>query len=420
MGFWSSIGSVFSSAASAVSSVVSSVASGVGSVIKNAVSWIAKNGEGVIETVKSAYGKVKPYLKKISPFLQGIAAAAPFPWLKGAILAVDKGISALLALENSPILKRLERAARWVINVAKRLDRKLTAAEEAEAREHQQAFNEAKAEAKTKEQASTFDVAAMVNELALVKTGIANLIEDGDFADMEHYLRLRATHKLMRSVEDKLSTAATLDDISSDDIFLVTVGANLLSDEPQLSEEEAQRLDAIVIQRHGTKLLPFVFEEMSKMWQLALTDDQRAWKRMVKVLSDAKAKQSRLKLELKVSSLSPEDQAVLDDLDATLPEQIKANDELLQRNVERENYISATEGFLQLLERTPEELRANDQEYLLTQGNEVGLLLTKCAQEQLRWAQLTEEQQALIADFANIFREASVKRGEALVVECNG
>lgn len=413
---WSGVSSLASSAVSAVSSV----ASGVASMARKTISWIAEKGEGVIETVKDAYKKIKPYLQKASPFLKGIAAVAPFPWLKAAILAVDKGITALLALENSPILKRLERAARWVIDVAKRLDRKLNAQEEAEAREHQQAFNEARAAAQTEEQARTFDVAAMVNELAMVKAGIANLIDDGKFANMEHYLRLRATQKLMRTVEDKLSVTATLDGISADDIFLVTVGANLLSDNPQLSEEEAQRLDGIVMQRYGTKLLPFVFEEMSKMWQLALSEDERQWKRMVKVLADAKAKQSRLKLEALVSSLSVEEQALLEELNKTLPEQILANQDLMQRNVERENYISATEGFLQLLEKSEEELRANDQEFLLAQGNEVGLLLTRCAQEQLRWSDLDDEQKSMIADFANIFREASIKRGEALMVECNG
>lgn len=410
----------FSSIISGIGSVVSSVASGVKTVVRDTISWIANKGEGLIESVKETYAKVKPYLQKISPFLQGIAAAVPHPWLKGAILAIDKGITALLALENSPILKRLERAARWVIALAKRLDTQLTAQEEAEAREHQQTFNEAKAEAHAGSQGGTFDVAAMVNELALVKTGIANLLEDGNFINMEHYLRLRATHKLMRTVEDKLSVAATLDSISADDIFLVTLGASLLSDDPRMTTDETVRLDAIVLQRFGTKLLPFVFSEMNKIWQLALTDDEREHKRMVKLLAEAKAKMNRLKFEALVADLSPAEQALLDELNATLPERIAANDDLLNRNIEREHYISATEGFLQLLEKTPEQLRANDQEYLLTQGEEVGKLLTRCAQEQLRWAQLDDEQKALIADFANIFREDSIKRGQALEVECNG
>jgi hypothetical protein len=405
---------------SGLTSFVSSVASAATNVVRSAVSWIADKGEAFIGTVKETYAKVKPFLQKISPFLSQVAAAAPFPWLKDAILAVDKGLSALLALENSPILKQVERAALWVIDLAKRLDRKLNAHEEAEAREHQQAFAAARAASKGSADAHTFDVAAMLNELALVKTGIANLIEDGDFQGFEHYLRLRATQKLMRTVEDALTGAGTLEQIAADDIFLVQVGATLLSDAPAMSEAEAARLDRIVQARYGKKLTPFVFEEMSKMWQLALSDDERLWKRNAQTLNAAKAKMSRLKLEALVSALAPQEQAELDALLASVPAAIAANDDLMKRNVEREHYVSATEGFLQLLEKTPEQLRAADQEYLLDQGAEVGALLTECAQKNLRWADLSEEQRGLIADFANIFRADSIKRGQELEVECNG
>lgn len=409
MGFFDSLRSGFNSFVDSAREIVHS-----------AVSWVAERGEAFIGTVKETYAKVKPYLQKSSPFLKGIAAAVPIPWLKAAILAVDTGITALMALENSPILKQVERAAHWVIDVAKRLDRKLTAMEEAQAREHQQAFQKAQAAVSEAGQAGVFDIAAMINELALVKTGIANLLEEGDFNGYEHYLRLRATQKLMRSAEDALTSAKTLDQISKDDMFLVQIGATLLSEHPQISDAEASRLDGIVRARHGKGLTPFVFEEMSKMWQLALTDDERLWKRTAQTLAAAKAKMNRLKLEALVSDLEPQDAQALTELTANLPLAMTANDDLMERNSERENYISATEGFLQLLEKTPEQLRADEQDYLLDQGAQVGALLTECAQKDLRWADLSQEQQDLIADFANIFRADSVKRGAALEVECNG
>lgn len=425
MGWFSSVcsfvGSAVSAVTSAAGSAVSSVYNGAKKVAREAISWIANKGEGLIKTVKETWIKVKPYLQAISPFLKKAAPAVPYPWLKTAIIAVDTAITGLLALENSPILKRLERGARWVIKLAQRLDQQLTAQEEAEAREHQQTFNEAKAAAHGSVQANAFDVAVMLNELMLVKTGIANLVNDGKVvADMEHYLRLRATQKLMRSVEDKLTVAATAEDISSDDMFLVRLGASLLSENPNMSEADAERLDGIVMERFGTKLTPFVFEEMSKMWQLDLTEDERKWKRMVPVLNKAKARLKSLQFEAKVSELSTEDQAALAHLEAELPGQLQANDDLMKRNVERESYISATEGFLQLLEKSPEQLRAADQEYLMTQGEQVGLLLIETAQAGTRWDRLLPEQQALIADFANIFREDSIKRGEELVMECHG
>jgi hypothetical protein len=399
---------------------ISNVVSSAISTVRSAVSWLANEGENFIGSVKETYAKVKPFLVKTKPYFQGLAAIAPLPWLKIAILAVDKAITALLALENSPILRQLERAARWVIELAKRLDQKLSAMEEELAREHQQGFAQAKAHAQTEEQARIFDVAAMLNDLVLVKTRIDNLLESGDFSGFEHFLRLRATHKLMRSVEDALTSAKTIDQVSADDIFLIEIGATLVSDNPQMSDTEALRLDGIVMSRYGKKLMPFVFEEMSKMWQLALTDDQRLWKRTAQTLATAKGTMNRLKFEALVGPLSAIDQATIDSLTAMLPQQLAANEDLMKRNAEREQYVSATEGFLQLLEKSPEQLHADDQEYLLTQGQEVGLVLIDCAQKSLRWTDLTEEQQGLIADYANIFRTASVERGAALEVECNG
>lgn len=413
---------LFSGFMSAVGSAISSVVEGAVNVVRKVVEVLATKGEAFIGTVKETYAKVKPHLQKLSPYLKAAAAfvAPVFPWLSSAILAVDRAINTLLALENSPVLKKLEQAMRWVIDVAKRLHVKFNAAEEMKAREHQEAFTAARAHTETAEQKTAFDLAAMINELAIVKTGIANLLEDGNFTSFEHYLRLRATQKLIRPIEDTLATAQSTAEISADDIFLVQLGATLLSDKPDMSDDEIARLDGIVVSRHGKKLLPFVFEEMSKLWQLALTDDERQWKRTSATLSAAKAKMSRLKLEALVSPLSTEEQATLDELTASLPAAIAANDDLLARNVEREHYVSATEGFLQLLEKDEAELRANDQDYLIDLGGEVGTLLMDCAQKGLRWKDLSQHQQALIADFANIFRADSIKRGEALEVECNG
>lgn len=412
----------FGSFVSAVGRGISSVVEGTVKVVRKAIEVLATKGEAFIGTVKETYAKVKPYLQKLSPYLQAAAqiGAKIHPWLGGAILVVDKTITALLALENSPVLKKLEEAVRWVIGVAKRLHERFTAAEEAQAREHQEAFVAARAHVRTTEQKMAFDVAAMINELAIVKTGIANLIDDGKFDGFEHYLRLRATQRLLRPVDDLLATAQSMDEISADDVFLVQLGATLLSDNPQMSDDETNRLDAIVLARYGKKLVPFVFEEMSKMWQLALTDDERRWKRTSDTLAAAKAKLARLKLEALVAALSPDEQATLDELTATLPEAIAANEDLLARNVERERYVSATEGFLQLLEKDEQDLRANDLDYLIDLGGEVGSLLMECAHKGLRWKDLSEHQQALIADFANVFRADSVKRGEALEVECNG
>lgn len=403
-------------------SAIKGVVSKVRSAVRDTVAFIATKGEAFIGTVKEVYAKVKPYLQKLSPFLQHAAkvAGAIHPLLGKVVFVVDKTLTALLALENSPILKKIEEAMRWVIERAKQLHVHMTAAEEEIARKHDETLRAAKASAQTAEQSAALAVAAMINQLALVQTGIANRLDDGAFTNYEHYLRLRATQRLIRSVNQAFEKANSIEDIAADDIFLVQLGVTLLSEQPEMSEQEAERLDGIVRARYGKQLVPFVFEEMHKMWQLALTDDTRLWKKNSATLAQARAIHSRLKFEMLVSPLSVEEQQQFDKLDAELPQQLADHADLMNRNVERENYISATEGFLQLLEKDEAELRAADQEYLLDLGAEVGALLMECAQKNLRWTQLSEEQQALVADFANIFRNDSIKRGQALELECHG
>lgn len=45
----------------------------------------------------------------------------------------------------------------------------------------------------------------------------------------------------------------------------------------------------------------------------------------------------------------------------------------------------------------------------------VGRLLIECAQNGKQWNELTEEEQSLITDYANIFAEDSKKRTQELV-----
>lgn len=63
---------------------------------------------------------VKPHVDKIRVALAAAAHAAPWPWLKVAISALDKGLGALTAFENSPIAKKVDSAIKWAINLAKR------------------------------------------------------------------------------------------------------------------------------------------------------------------------------------------------------------------------------------------------------------------------------------------------------------
>ena len=121
MGFWSSIGSAVSSAARSVGSAVSAVGRGVASVASkawdiaksaasSAVDWLADEAENFVGKVKDIWKTAKPWVEKLAPYISKGIALLPFPWAAGVALAVEKGIQALLALENSPILKKVEQA----------------------------------------------------------------------------------------------------------------------------------------------------------------------------------------------------------------------------------------------------------------------------------------------------------------------
>lgn len=105
MGFWSRVGNFCSSVGSSITRTASAVFNKAKEVAGKAIGWIAEKAEGFVSTVKNVWQTVKPYVEKAQAFIKAAANAAPYPWLKTALLALDKGITALFAFENSPIAK---------------------------------------------------------------------------------------------------------------------------------------------------------------------------------------------------------------------------------------------------------------------------------------------------------------------------
>jgi len=86
-----------------------------------------------------------------------------------------------------------------------------------------------------------------------------------------------------------------------------------------------------------------------------------------------------------------------------------------RRDIER--YVGAIEGFLQLLEKTSEEIEAEDRSYLIEEGATVGMILMRCAQEDIAFKDLNPEEQELITDYANIYKkEADIRMEKVLEV----
>ena len=80
-----------------------------------------------------------------------------------------------------------------------------------------------------------------------------------------------------------------------------------------------------------------------------------------------------------------------------------------------QNYVHAAEGFLQVLEKSAEEFEEEGRDYIVDDVATVGRLLIECAQHGKPWDELTEDEQMLITDYANIFAEDSKKRNQDLI-----
>ncbi|TCB72930.1 hypothetical protein [Acinetobacter sp. ANC 4177] len=421
MGFWSSVGSAISSAARSVGSAVSSAASKVWNTAKNAarkaVDWMADEAENFVGKVKDVWKTAKPWVEKIAPYISKGIALLPFPWAGAVSKAVEKGIQALLALENSPILKKVEQAIIWASNAAKHFrDMYMTPKDVKEAEQRQQDLQEAMDAMKTEEQRQSIRFAAVINDYVLVQTHIQEILEKDTIKDFSHYLRLRATQKLLRAAEKTLNTARTLDEITADDSFLLRVGADLLAENPNLSDTDAEKLDSIIKRRfNGKSLIPFVFEELICAWETKLQNMEAKWGQMNKEAATLKRQIKELEVKMQIESLTSIEEAKLVDLKNDAKNMAYQLNQQADENRAMQSYVHAAEGFLQVLEKTAEQFEEEGRDYIVDDVATVGRLLVECAQHGKQWNELTEEEQSLITDYANIFAEDSKKRTQELV-----
>lgn len=419
---------LFSSACSWVSSKVSSVWNTAKEVAGKAVGWMAEKAEGFVDGVKKVWETVKPYVNHIRTALKAAAAAtSEIPWLSGALLALDTGLGALTAFENSPIAKKVNDAINWAIKLAQRWQGKkneqeqqneregLSDAELEEARRHQENLRFAEREVVSPEQRHQLELASVFNDFEIAKTDLAKAIETSP-EDFEHYLRLRATQKLLSMSETKFRTAKTVDDLSADDIFLVRIASDLMKPSPELAQEAALRLDRVLTEKYGKKLLPFVFEEMIASWAKRAEVLGKQWTENNKTYAkDSSLHKFLLGAKEIQSELSAEEEKQLVELIATLPKQKEALDHLATQQRDLERYTNAAEGLMQILEKTPEEIEAEDRAYLLEDGTHIGRVLIDCAQTDKPFRELDTEDQSLMTDYANIFKTESKIRMKSLL-----
>ncbi|MDH5859192.1 hypothetical protein [Lampropedia aestuarii] len=425
MGFFSFI----AKAAKAVKSTVSTIYKKAKEVVSKAVEVLATKGEQLIESVKDTWKRMKPFVEKGRSFLQMGAAAAPIPWLKGALIAADKAVGALFAFENSPVLKKLEQAMRWAIALAKRIHEKnqqaaeqsnnaeqtqeesvLTEDELQTAKAHQ--ANIRAAESQLNETDGGFSIALLtaINDFEIAKADITAVIQDGP-SNFEHYLRLRATQKLLRIAEKPFRQAKAIEEISSDDIFIVRIASDLIKSDPQLNEQAADRLDSILQTRFEKKLMPFVFEEMIASWASKAEAEDAIWDSLNQTFIKDRMLEKRLSIAKRIQGeLSAEEEAALAEVTAIIPRKQAELNAIETRKLDIDRYVGAAEGFLQVMEKEEEQIRAEENEFLISESEELGQLLMRCAESNIPFSDLTEDEQAMVTDYANIFKQASRER----------
>lgn len=428
MGFWSSVGSAISSAARGVSSAVSSVGRGIASAAgavwdtaksaaRKAVDWMADEAENFVGKVKDVWATVKPHVVKFAPIVANAIKSIPHPWAQAAAAAIETGLAGLLALENSPILKKIEQAIIWASKAARHFrDMYMTPKDVKEAEERQQDLQEAMDEMKTEEQRQSIRFAAVINDYVLVQTRIQEILEKDTVKDFSHYLRLRATQKLLRAAEKTLNTARSLDEITADDSFLLRVGADLLAENPNLTDSDAEKLDGIIKRRfNGKSLIPFVFEELICAWETKLQNMEAKWNQMNKEVASFKRQIKQLEVKMQIESLTSDEEAELVNLKNDVKNIVYQLTQQAEENRAMQSYVHAAEGFLQVLEKTAEQFEEEGRDYIVDDVAAVGRLLIECAQNGKQWSELTEDEQSLITDYANIFAEDSKKRTQELV-----
>lgn len=279
-----------------------------------------------------------------------------------------------------------------------------------EAVRHQENLDFAARESMSEDKKMAIEYASLINNYQIASTILANTIEKG-VTDFEHFLRLRATQKLLMMVENKFNSAKTIDDLSADDIFLVHVASDLIKADPKLSQDASIRLDRLLQERYKKKLIPFIFEEMIAAWSKKGEVAKNKWGELNKSYSKDQVLHKKLSIAKKLQGeLSAQEEEQLHELEKSLIITKKDLDALGTDSRDIERYVGAAEGFLQLLEKDPEEIKNENREYLLEEGNTVGKVLISCAQNDTKFSDLDEKDQDLITDYANIFYDEAKQR----------
>lgn len=399
-------------------STVSSVVSKVKEVAGKAIGFMAEKAEGFIGKVSQMWERIKPHISTGRKVLMMAAGMVTTPWLKGALMAIDRGLAWLEKLDKQPLVNKAQKAIQWVIEWCKNTHQKQLENEALEeARRHAEALEAAERELEGSEKEAVSAI-AMINHYMIAKAEVDIAVKRDDLQDFEYFLRLRAVQKLLAFYEKRIEAVKEVSDIDNDMRFLLFAANALIKQDAEFSEVNTLRLDELTSRQFGKPIIPFIFEEMIIAWEKSRQILEEEWEAKNKTLAKERILHNRLVRAQKYEELEPAELIALNDLAITLPRDTAALESLSNDLLARRNYVNAAEGFLQMLEKDEQQLIREGKEYLLEQGAQVGSLLIDCSQNNRAWSSLLPEEQSLINDFANIFAaDCQQRTQQGLLVE---
>ncbi|UUA71346.1 hypothetical protein [Cellvibrio sp. QJXJ] len=405
----------FSSIVDSAVSVVKTVAQTASDLAKKAVAWVADNGEKVIDSVKNVYSAAKPYLEKSILWLDRAADLIPWPFVKIGVKAGIKILAGLMALENSPILKKIEISIRWVIERCKNLKDKFTSTEEfCEAAEHSENLDKAMDLIVEKEDRATAGALKLIVDFDLLSSEIDALFDSDLIKSFDHYARLSVVRKLLKKMDAKLRMEEYQYVENCDEEFIVKAGKELLKLNPTLAEADLSRLSNLTQQVFNKNIQALVMEELVNSWLISLNQKKLDYDALISKLSKDEVLLRRFKRDLENGDeLEKEDMDILYQIEKSIPIDRKKLEELQSKIQSTENYIYASEGFLMVI--SGDEFFEGESAYLLDGAIDVAQTIINAMKNGIDWNDLSTEGKFLVVDFANIFKLKSKERAEQLV-----
>ncbi len=240
-------------------STVSSVVSKVKEVAGKAIGFMAEKAEGFIGKVSQMWERIKPHISTGRKVLMMAAGMVTTPRLKGALMAIDRGLAWLEKLDKQPLVNKAQKAIQWVIEWCKNAHQKQLENEALEeARRHAEALEAAERELEGSEKEAVSAI-AMINHYMIAKAEVDIAVKRDHLQDFEYFLRLRAVQKLLAFYEKRIEAVKDVSDIDNDMRFLLFGAKALIKQDAGFCEGKTLRLDEITSRQFGKPIIPFIF-----------------------------------------------------------------------------------------------------------------------------------------------------------------